>query len=137
MDIFFILLAITTVAIVGCEVANQAMAAEFTWDYPVPEGCYSAPAEGFIVRVMVDDAEAWTDTVFTNSWIAPIEPGIYRIKVASFYTADGQMRVGRLAAADCTLLPDTLWSAQSDPPVVIEAQAGMITNLTVRLGAAE
>lgn len=131
--LFFVLVALTVGFISACDEPPVALAATIEWDWPIPAGCYLQPADGFLVRVVVNGAEVATDTVATNSWPVPMAVGATQVRVASFWDDNGKLKVGMQMRPDCTVLPDTLWSVMSEP-VIVEAQSGVVTKLRVVVG---
>jgi len=130
----YVLYAVAVLATVGGYYVfkdEPAVAADIVWDWPAVEGCYTMPAQGFFVRVIVDGNPVKTDTVFTNHWEGYLPVGTTQVKVASFYMSGTDYIVGRKMSPHpvCEVLPDTLWSVLSDP-ITIRPQSGGAINMS-------
>ncbi len=135
MAILAVLMGLFVFAMIGCDVScTPVVAAEVVWDAPVPGGCYTKPADGFLVRIYIDGVAAKTDTVWTARWESPLTPGTTEVKVAAFWMDGETPVVSQVMTPECTLLPDTLWSAMSDPITVL-AQAGQASQPIVGVRA--
>lgn len=125
-----VLIAVSVLAVAGWEYVSKtppAIGAEVTWDWPEAQGCYTATADGFFVRVIVDGNPVKTDTVFTNTWQGALDQGTTTVKVAAFYLSDvNRFNVGFRMNPDCTLTADTLWSPASNP-IFLRPQPGAIS----------
>jgi hypothetical protein len=134
-----LLVALAVLATAGYVYVSKtppAVAADWTWTYPDTTGCYTRAADGFLVKLYKDGVPVKIDTVYTNRYPVPEEPGEYTLKAASFFQEGLVMTVGKEMSPDCTTLGDTLWSEPSLPAVVaVDENTGLVRDISMRFYA--